>query len=1248
MNDRELIQRVEAADPAELANLLIRATREDERTLEGYFGIERYRRMHRLAALVGAGPGPETRGLLDSLFGGGAPTQKLGNVVFLPGIMGSELSIANGSDAGSMVWLSIWRLARGQIGQLRLARNGSDESDRSLRVRPTGILKKYYGEAELSLARSWNVKTFWYDWRKDLDLAADALNAKIGEWFPKGAPVHLVAHSMGGLVSRTFIQRYPDRWKTMWDAEQRGIRGGRLVMLGTPNQGSFLVPYMVAGLASTMRKLALVDLTRSLPGILEVLSTFVGAWQMLPSLAAAPGAKPLYQAKTYANLTVDGLKVNLNVNQEFLDRAQAHHERLAAAHQEYRKDDEHPDRLLYVAGFNQPTQARILDYKRIDLDTSYEMTFQGDGSVSHKLGFLEGVKTYFVESEHSALTSNAKLLGSLDTLLLGQVPALSGGQPVSRSTTRAISRGEKADEKAQAAAEMARRRERELEEFRVLLARMQARGLTLGGRHAPGAVAPGPSITETERQLEEELVRDFLSPTRARGPEFQEGQADATESIDLGLVLGSIHEVDDPRPAGPAIDAVAVGHYLGVMPAAAERWLDEAISAALPGGGDDGQRPLLAELTERNILRGLLAQPFFVDDPRPAGRRSRRLIAVAGMGRAGTFGVPELIVLSRELCWVLGRMGRDHLATVLIGSGQGNLPVGDAVEAWLIGIAGAVAEAARDGRSRLRRVTFVEFDPERFALIDEAIRLAVDRPEVRRKAAIRYGGFQLFRDRDDPRVFATVDDEAAARLEALISEQLEARYQRARAAAVQRLAEAGPWDVGFRETAGKKDPTRLNVEFKPIHGPIVGTPPTAIPVPSRARYIFSAITATASVPEREVVIDPRLVEEANNRLPAQPDLAKQLETGRVLGELLLPEDLAPYLNSDAPLVLTVDSDSARIHWELVAQPSGTPDGQPEGPEAKRRFLGTYRTLTRQFRTAFAGLPQPSRAARRDIRVLIVADPASGPDALLGAQQEGMSVAELFGQFNAEQARAEQEEAGRPEPWAALRPKDDATGGRPRVIVESLIGPREATRLEVMSRMLNEQYDVLHFAGHCYFNADDPSASGWIFDGRQILSAYEMRRVKQVPRFIFSNACESGITPDRSQDRSDRLAPSFAEAFFAQGVVNFVCTAWPVDDATAQRFASRLYGELLHGKPMHRAMQEARLAAIEPGKGNDLRTWGAYQHYGNPHFRFFDPVARGSSGAAARGARGGAVEERDAKARRGPRRRAEGGRRRGGA
>jgi len=133
----------------------------------------------------------------------------------------------------------------------------------------------------------------------------------------------------------------------------------------------------------------------------------------------------------------------------------------------------------------------------------------------------------------------------------------------------------------------------------------------------------------------------------------------------------------------------------------------------------------------------------------------------------------------------------------------------------------------------------------------------------------------------------------------------------------------------------------------------------------------------------------------------------------------------------------------------------------------------------------------------------------------------------------------------------------------------------------------------------------------------------------VPKFVFSNACESGITPDRAGRRSADLAPSFAEAVFQRGVANFVCTAWPVDDLASERFARTLYEALLglqpvtagNGrdthieapvKPMHEAMLAARIATAE--KADGAQSWGAYQHYGNPYMYFFDPTSMPSPAA----------------------------------
>ena len=219
-------------------------------------------------------------------------------------------------------------------------------------------------------------------------------------------------------------------------------------------------------------------------------------------------------------------------------------------------------------------------------------------------------------------------------------------------------------------------------------------------------------------------------------------------------------------------------------------------------------------------------------------------------------------------------------------------------------------------------------------------------------------------------------------------------------------------------------------------------------------------------------------------------------------------------------------------------------------------------------------------------MLVVADPAADLP-LIGAREEGQLVVELCKRFNGMY-------------------RDN------QIEVKRLIGPYDAQRMNVLEELLLETYDVLHFCGHCHFDKDTPSKSGFIFgkdNGKEIvLSARELLQIDRVPRFIFANACESGVTPERPEVANPAFAPSFAEAFFARGVANFICTGWPVNDAVALEFAEEFYSTMFGltaaegPAPIHRALQRARIVA---GGMSDARSWGAYQHYGNPFFRFFD-------------------------------------------
>jgi pimeloyl-ACP methyl ester carboxylesterase len=1124
-DEKVFIAQVEQAQAEEFADIMTRPSAEQEKALRAHLGDHRYQRMHAMALR-----GNVTR----------AAGLSKGNVLVLHGSMGSELSLI-GPNERTQIWVHALRLMDGQLSRLRMAesRTGRVTSEN---IHATGIMKRHYGELLLTLAQQWSVRAFWYDWRRGVEYAALRLQGLLADWFDERDPIHFVAHGLGGLVVRALIQRDPARWEGCLATGETGNTGGRLVMLGTPHHGSFTVPQLLAGIDPLTRQLARLDRRHDESEVQAVVSSFAGLYEMLPSPVLMPQLEPLFKAETYAPA---------RVSQRHLDTALLGYQS--------RHDPPDDGRLVQVVGLGQPTLSGLTDPSRVRDPEAYRASFAGDGRVLLDLAELrtsggsgQPVRTYYVEENHGTLTANEQVLGALDELLeTGATSLLDDRRPAGEELGRDARTGlRKAGEKC--AANLLQRVER----LRVRATRDASAGVGY--------------VTFDERVAEELITRDVLSsPVKGQAANLE---MPPPGKIELAVEHKLIHD-PDLRSGELPIDAIAVGHYEQVKPAGAELQLDQAISGALgpagaakANGGASQDSGILTQYTERGIIRGELGQPFFLPDPRvpPDGPGGGRLIVLAGMGAPGRFGAPELTVLARELCWSLGRMGKKHLATLLIGSGYGNLAEAEAVEAWIRGIKHAVSGSIEGDDRKLQRITFIEADGAKIRGIQDAILEAKRRLKEQERLEIEYRRLPV------------------KQLESIKTKNLVAERPRPEPA--------------------DPPPTRISYTF------------------NFGSFRFGAITQDASIPEREIPLDGKLVEQANNELAGEWNPTLQLERGRFLERLLVPRDLRDQLSTPTPIVMSVDATTARIHWELLAQPEFSDveglEGQAAAVEPGRDFLGTTRGLTRQLRTTFAPPPEPPPPPGRVLRVLVVADPAEDAP-LRGAQEEGVEVADLFSAFNMAHGSAVES----------------------KVLVTALLGPREATRTNVLRHLMLHSFDVLHFAGHATYNPDT-NTSGWVFSDGELVTANELNRIDRIPKFVFSNACESGITPDRSEQRSVDLAPNFAESFFARGVSSFVCTAWPVEDVAARMFALTLYQQLLglsptsgqsnrYGpvtpEPMHVAMQRARLRVARPPFAGS-RTWGAYQHYGNPFFRLFQAsMLTGRRRASARRPKPGSQE-----------------------
>jgi hypothetical protein len=328
-------------------------------------------------------------------------------------------------------------------------------------------------------------------------------------------------------------------------------------------------------------------------------------------------------------------------------------------------------------------------------------------------------------------------------------------------------------------------------------------------------------------------------------------------------------------------------------------------------------------------------------------------------------------------------------------------------------------------------------------------------------------------------------------------------------------------------------------------------------------FTFSALTDTAVIPVREVPVQEFLFTGVADKLMTSITRGDQENYGQLLNTYLVPEDFQKLLEPGKPLTLVLDRSTAAFPWEMAAVKS------PGGLS----FFGPGMRLARQFRTLLSTAPPLPTDDDQRLRVLVIADPAPEPHLQLpGARREGREVVRML---------------------HAMRGNEVAKKRGVNMEVVDRIGPSDCDPVEVLSLILGEQWDVIHFAGHGFFDAEQPDRGGWVFGKDKTLSAREIFRTRRVPQLVFANACYSAVVNGdvRAEAMNRRLA-GLVEAFFDRGVANYIGTGWPVSDTAAVPFARTFYWNLMSGQNLGVSLAAARETIIGMGP-----TWGAYQHYG---------------------------------------------------
>jgi triacylglycerol esterase/lipase EstA (alpha/beta hydrolase family) len=335
---------------------------EYERELEAYFGEREYRDLRELARRAAARALPE-----DAI-----------RVFVVPGIMGSQLGIKREPPLPhDILWLDPIDIQVGRLSSLHL----SAETP----IVPLGVVLYSYLRLKLNLrASGFDPILYDYDWRRGVDELGAALAERIRN--EPSDRIMIVAHSMGGLVSRAALT-------------QPGMNNvERLVLLGTPNFGSFAPLQALRGTYAVVRKISSLVNTgtpETLAG--KVFSSFPSLYHMLPS-AQCNGCADLFDPGEWPS-------TGPKPNRALLRNARNIQSKLVQA----------DERICVVVGVGQETVTAVV--KRRD-DFVYTITKHGDGTVPAVSAGLPGTRNHYTSAAHSDLTRDPTVAAAVIDLLL--------------------------------------------------------------------------------------------------------------------------------------------------------------------------------------------------------------------------------------------------------------------------------------------------------------------------------------------------------------------------------------------------------------------------------------------------------------------------------------------------------------------------------------------------------------------------------------------------------------------------------------------------------------------------------------------------------------------------------------------------------------------------------------------------------------------------------------------------------------
>lgn len=330
------------------------------------------------------------------------------------------------------------------------------------------------------------------------------------------------------------------------------------------------------------------------------------------------------------------------------------------------------------------------------------------------------------------------------------------------------------------------------------------------------------------------MAQDAASQTIEQKTNQQSEPPDKPK-LNVVVTRGSITDVKAP--------IVVVGAYKGIAPAGALKSLDDALQHWITRAGDQG------------MIGANLGEVFFV--PVMHKEIAARSVLIAGMGEYGKFNYNDLCYLAMNICYAVSALRLGSFASVLVGSGEGNLEIEEAVKGLLSGFCDALHHV--EPKERVATFRLIEYDKDRYSEIVKVLKELIDRERI-------------------PNIdLSLTEDTVRARK----GKRATVTPSTGRAATVSRFV------------------NRITIER------------------GEDGYSFSALTNTAVVPVRKVDVQPFFTAGIATQLRKGESEESQEKFGLLLHKYIFPEDFERLIDDGKSLTLIVDKDTAALPWEMA-------------------------------------------------------------------------------------------------------------------------------------------------------------------------------------------------------------------------------------------------------------------------------------------------------------------------------------------